>query len=139
MSVLSTHALTVCLMSASAQNHVPADIVASILYVEGGQPGTISKNTNGSEDLGVMQINNRAWLNVVSKGLFNGDKEKAYDKIVNDPCLNIKIGTWILALNLRKENGNIWRAVGRYHSANPVLAGNYVKKVKRIHDKYFYN
>lgn len=134
---ISSHLLTLCLLSASQANHVPPDIAASILYVEGGKVGTISQNKNGSVDLGVMQINDKVWLSTVSKALFKGDTNKAYNALIYNPCTNIKVGVWILGLNLRRCKGDVWAAVGRYHSSNPVLAEQYISRVKRINMRFF--
>ncbi|MGK0601840.1 lytic transglycosylase domain-containing protein [Yokenella regensburgei] len=118
-------------------NNVPPDIVASVLYVEGGKEGSVSLNRNGSADLGVMQINDHAWLDIVSKALFHGDEKKAYHELVYDSCVNIKIGTWILSRSIDNNNGNVWKAVGEYHSKNDKLAGEYINRVRRAHDKFF--
>ena len=118
-------------------NNVPPDIVASILYVEGGREGSVSRNKNGSLDLGVMQINDRAWLKIVSEALFYGDEKKTYHELVYNSCMNIKIGTWILSKRMDANNGNVWKAVGEYHSRNNKLAADYVVRVKKVHDKFF--
>ena len=46
-----------CVATASRTYGVPELVIRSILKVEGGQVGTMSRNTNGSFDLGPMQIN----------------------------------------------------------------------------------
>lgn len=84
-----------------------------------------------------MQINNKVWLNIVSRALFKGDRVKAYHALLFDPCMNIEIGTWILSINYKNNKGNIWKAVGEYHSRNSQLAKDYIRKVQNIHSKLF--
>ena len=58
--------LSVCLLAASQANDVPPKLLVSVIAVERGVPGLASRNKNGTEDLGIIQINTGAWLNLVS-------------------------------------------------------------------------
>lgn len=52
-----------CMTAAAAFYHLPPRALPAIHAVEGGAVGVVSHNTNGSDDLGVMQINT-IWLPV---------------------------------------------------------------------------
>ncbi|EHJ6102844.1 lytic transglycosylase domain-containing protein, partial [Escherichia coli] len=108
--------LSVCLLAASQANDISPNLLVSVIAVEGGVVGLASKNKNGTEDLGIMQINTGAWLNLVSDSFFDGNNEKAYMKLKDDGCFNIYVGAWILGRAIRMEGGDIWQGVGRYHS-----------------------
>jgi hypothetical protein len=93
---------------------VPLAALEAIHAVEGGRVGTISKNTNGSIDMGVMQINS-LWLPVLEQK-WNMPRGIIQDKLVNDACTNVSVASWILANHLRATHGNLIEAAGRYHS-----------------------
>lgn len=127
--------LTVCLLNASVANHIQPEILLSIISVEGGRIGTVSVNKNGSEDLGIMQINTSAWLKLISNAFFSGNQQIARENLINDGCFNIYVGTWILSKAISDENGDVWEGVGRYHSQNPTYKYRYIDKVKKAYEK----
>ena len=118
-------------MNASQVNGIDPNLLISVMSVEGGRRGTESLNTNGSKDLGIMQINTYAWLPLVSRVFFNGDSEKAYKTLRDDGCFNIAVGAWILNSAIKKEGGRIWDGVGRYHSNTPKYKYRYIERVKK--------
>lgn len=69
-----------------------------------------SRNKNGTEDLGIMQINTGAWLNLISHSFFDGNNEKAYIRLRDDGCFNIYVGAWILGRAIRMEGGYLARS-----------------------------
>lgn len=81
----------------------------------------IRQNTNGSRDIGVMQINS-LWLPELAKhGILEAH--------LFDPCVNIEVGAWILQKR-QMHFGNTWEAVGAYHSKTPAFKWNYAEKVQ---------
>lgn len=99
----------------------------------------VSVNKNGSHDLGMMQINTKAWLPLISQTFFSGDKNKAYKMLKDDVCFNISVGAWILSYAIRSEKGNVWEGVGRYHSVTPEYKYKYINRVRRIYNKRMNN
>jgi len=69
-------------------------------------------NKNGTFDLGVMQINSRWVPTLAHYGYTKVD-------IQFNPCLNVKIGTWLIAKGLAEEK-NFWSGIGNYHSHTPI-------------------
>lgn len=125
-SLIEWPATAQCVVSASHRYQIPPEGLLSILMTEGGRPGLSKSNTNGSYDLGVMQVNT-IWLRPGSP-LFG---YVTAESLKNDLCVNIHAAAWILASNMRKV-GNIWNAVGRYHSpGNVELATGYMNRVSR--------
>ena len=110
-----------CINQAAVQNVVPTELILAIITVEGGRNGIAMPNTNGTFDLGVMQVNT-SWANEIT--------EKGYtlDEIQYDSCKNIEFGTWILSQCI-KNNTNLDEAIGDYHSHTPLFNTEYSSKV----------
>ena len=50
-----------CMALVASVYHLPPRVLPAIQAVEGGVPGSVSHNADGSDDLGVMQVNT-LWL-----------------------------------------------------------------------------
>jgi soluble lytic murein transglycosylase-like protein len=112
-----------CWEDAANRYQVSSALLYAIARTESGlNPQAIGRNTNGSRDIGLMQINS-AWLpTLASHGI--GERD------LYEPCTNIHVGAWILAGNVSRL-GYTWEAVGAYNAASPALRRNYVEKVRR--------
>lgn len=86
------------------------------------RPEAVGRNTNGTRDLGVMQINT-SWLPRLARAGIT-------ERHLMDPCVNIHVGAWVLA-NAVKDHGMSWKAVGVYHSPTPWRQQQYAQKVQR--------
>lgn len=110
-----------CINRAAIEYHVPAKLIISVLEVEQGQIGSISKNKNGTYDIGPMQINS-SWLDLLNKrGISRND-------IQYNPCINIEVGTWLLAKSITSSD-NFSKGIGNYNSHTFKLNKKYYKKV----------
>ena len=116
-----------CMMAASATFHLPPRVLPSIQAVEGGRPGLVHINADGSGDLGVMQVNS-SWVPRIAAAL-GQPLGATLVRLRDDPCFNIRMGAAILAACLHEAHGNLLHAVGLYHSHNPALAGDYRQRV----------
>ena len=116
-----------CMLATAAFYHVPPRVLPAIQAVEGGQIGTVQLNTDGSEDLGVMQVNTR-WIDALSRaaGL---SPEATRARLVNDPCFNIAASGAILRTYLNEAAGDLMLAVGYYHSHTPTRRQAYLERV----------
>src|SRR5947209_6735309 len=86
-----------CINEAAIEYNVSARLIISVLQVEQGRTGHTSKNQNGTYDIGLMQINS-SWVPLlISKGIKEND-------IKYNPCINIKVGTWLLAKSIASGN-----------------------------------
>lgn len=92
------------------------------MKTEDGKPGQFVRDSNGTYDIGPMQINS-IWLRKL-RSLGITPRELA-----DNGCLNIDVGSAILAMNIKAANGNIARGIGWYHSHTPRLARQYRHKV----------
>ena len=115
-----------CLMLASQNYQVPPQVLVGILHVEGGRIGQQVANTNGTYDLGPMQINT-LWLPELARH-WGVSKRTAHTWVRDDGCTNINVAAWILRQHLN-ETGSLARAVSQYHSRTPQVGARYKRKV----------
>ncbi|WP_350357364.1 lytic transglycosylase domain-containing protein [Paraburkholderia fungorum] len=99
-----------CLDDAAAYQHVSTQLVHAIAQHESGmRSNAVNLNSNGTEDIGLMQINS-SWLPRLARyGIHRQD--------LFNPCVNGYVGTWILASNIR-QFGPTWKAVGAYNAVS---------------------
>ena len=96
-------------------------LLAAIAKTESNfNPKAVRRNSNGTRDLGLMQINT-LWLPTLAK---YGIQEQH----LFDPCVNLAVGAWILR-SRQASFGNTWEAVGAYHSKTPKYKRNYAGQV----------
>ena len=116
-----------CMASVAAFYHLPPRVLPSIQAVEGGYPGAIHVNTNGTVDLGVMQVNT-TWVQPLARqtGL---PPPVVQQRLLYDPCFNIAVAGAIMRIFLDEAHGDLLRAVGYYASHTPPLADAYRLRV----------
>ena len=115
-----------CLMLASQTYDVPPAVLVGLYQVEGGKVGQEVRNTNGSYDLGPMQINT-IWLPELAEKW--GVQEATAKKWVrDDPCTNVNVAAWILKGHLNRTN-DLSKAIAHYHSKTPRYGSRYKAKV----------
>lgn len=102
---------------------VPRLAILMILDTEGGWPGAEIRNTNGSYDLGPMQINTQ-WLPTFAS--FGLTREMLRDHA----CTNIYAGTWILREELRRHP-DLPEALAYYHSPTEVHQERYLSSMRK--------
>ncbi|MEO8964706.1 MAG: lytic transglycosylase domain-containing protein [Gammaproteobacteria bacterium] len=111
-----------CINEAAAEYHIPSKLIISLLSVEGGKVGKVEHNKNGSYDMGPMQINS-SWLPELNKlGITRKD-------ILFNPCLNVRIGAWILGRYIASED-DLLTGIGDYNSHTKRYNQDYYQKVK---------
>lgn len=116
-----------CMVAAATFYHLPPRVLPSIQVVEGGQPNLIHHNANGSDDLGLMQVNT-IW---VGKLAHHADMkpEAVIDRLTTDPCFNVAASALIMRLYLAEAGGDLMTAIGYYHSHTPIRGMAYQHKV----------
>ena len=116
-----------CMAAVAAFHHLPPRALPSIQAVEGGQVGMVSPNSNGTSDLGLMQVNT-LWVAPIAR--HTGQSEAVVrERLVHDGCFNVAAAGAILRLYLHESGGDLMRAVGYYHSHDPVRGQAYQAKV----------
>ncbi len=124
-----------CMLMVANTFGLPPRVLPVIQMVEAGKPGLASRNSNGTEDLGVMQVNT-IWVPVFAPQL-GLSPEVMRDRLLNQPCFNIAIAGAILSMHMSETKGNLARAIGDYHSRRPTLNARYQTKVGAAAEKIF--
>lgn len=84
------------------------------------RPNAVNRNTDGSVDIGLMQINS-SWLPSLARyGITRAH--------LFDACVNAYVGSWILSRNIQ-QLGLTWDAVGAYNARSPAKRLIYAQKV----------
>lgn len=119
--------IAACLMLAAQTYSVPPAVLVGIHQVEGGKPGqAVGPNSNGTYDLGPMQINT-VWIPELAEkwGVSNNT---ALQMVKDDPCTNMGVAAWILRGHMNRTS-NLSTAIAHYHSKTPSFGGVYKSKV----------
>ena len=117
----SIHLHAHCFKEASARYNVPASLLKAIAKHEsGGRTHAVNTNTNGSRDIGLMQINS-GWLPVLQR---HGLKEQD----LYDPCVNVLIAAWILSNNFQRL-GYTTQGLGAYNAVTPWKRERYARQI----------
>lgn len=112
-----------CVAGAAARYRVPKELLQAIAKIEsGGNYLATHKNKNGTEDIGLMQINS-AWLPTLAK--YGINRQSLFD-----PCISTHVAAWVLAGNFARY-GYDWRAVDAYNTSKPIRYSIYTRKVAR--------
>ena len=100
-----------CFHTASVKYQLDPWLLVAIARVESRmRPDAHRKYDDGSEDIGLMQINS-VWLPALARlGIGRAD--------LFNHCTSIHVAAWILATQLYRY-GKTWQVVGRYHSTTP--------------------
>lgn len=118
-----------CIVRASREYDVHPLVIKAVVLVEGGKPGMVNRNSNGSYDLGVMQLNTInlpamkkkfRWLN--------------FTKLTDNTCANIIVGSYFLSEKI-KEAGSVVKGVGNYHSKTEKYHNRYLARFRPIFSK----
>ncbi len=116
-----------CMALVARMEHLPPRVLPSIAAVEGGVPGVPHRNNDGSEDLGIMQVNSR-WLPAVARATHQ-PQGLVRLRLLNQPCFDIAVAGAILRVYLHEAHGNLLQAIGYYHSHTPSLSLRYQHNV----------
>jgi soluble lytic murein transglycosylase-like protein len=113
-----------CIEEAAAFHGVSSMLLRAIIYHESrGNPAAIGRNTNGSVDVGLGQMNSIHFPELARYGIAPGH-------LLNG-CVNTYVAAWHLSKQVRAY-GNTWIAVGNYHSKTPVHRDRYAGQIYSV-------
>jgi hypothetical protein len=121
----------VCSIVASLEYKVPADIMLAIAEVEGGAPGVVSANTNGTVDIGPMQFNSGYLGSLRKYGITADDVNKS-------GCYPYRLAAWRVKNHLVNDEGDIWTRAANYHSRTPYYNRIYREKLLTAAKKWLH-
>ncbi len=104
-------AFSYCFEQAGVYYRVSPSLLYAIAKVESGlNPYALNRNSNGTYDIGLMQINSR-WIPVLKRyGLYDG-------RYIWEPCYNTMVGAWVLRQCMERY-GYSWKAVDCYNKGS---------------------
>lgn len=111
MAVVTAKMIASCLLLASQTYQVPPAAMIGIMHVEGGRVGQEVLNSNGSYDLGPMQVNT-IWVPQLAK-MWKVDGATARSWVRDNGCVNVYVAAWICARKSMKGPDSI--------TASPVI------------------
>jgi hypothetical protein len=117
-----------CFVKEADRHSIDPYVLLAVMKTEGGRPGELALNKNGSVDLGPMSINT-VWLPTLAKR-YNVTEQEIKYRLANDGCTNVAAAAWILGRKIA-ETGDVWEGVANYHSSNPAKQSRYLM---RVHD-----
>ncbi|WP_240702562.1 lytic transglycosylase domain-containing protein [Trinickia terrae] len=113
-----------CFAEAAVYQHVSPVVLRAIAWQEShGNANAVHRNTNGSIDYGMMQINSIHLPVLARYGVSSND--------LMNPCASIFVAAWHLHKMMVKY-GNTWAAVGAYHSETPAERDRYARSIEAI-------
>lgn len=130
---------TSCFIETGNYFRIDPILLRSIAEVESNfNPIAINNNydANGnivSKDYGIMQINQSHVPDLIRNGIIKSERD-----LLSDPCLNIKIGAWILYKHFSRCGIN-WECLGSYNAgfseSSTQKRKQYALKVHKIYMK----
>lgn len=118
-----------CWADASNRYNVPVDLLYAVARVEtGNKSGVVGrKNSNGSYDIGLMQINSAHLPMLKQYGITK-------EVLLSQPCINLHVGAWIMSNSIARHGYN-WRGVGAYNAGSDSKRIVYANKVIRMYQR----
>ena len=111
-----------CVLDAARASGMPAAALFAILATEGGRMGEALSNKNGTWDLGCFQVNTVHLKDLAAMGI-------SARAVLCDGRANAHAAAWLLRKEYRRT-GNLWQAIGAYHSRTPHRRDAYIRRVK---------
>ncbi|MFC3939319.1 invasion protein IagB [Pseudomonas gingeri NCPPB 3146 = LMG 5327] len=119
-----------CWDSAGRRHGIEPELLYAIAQVESGlRAQAVGHNSNGSRDIGLMQINSLHLPRLAARGITE-------QQLLEDPCLSVQVGATILA-EFIERHGYGWTAVGAYNAGSgedrQAARERYARKVWRLY------
>jgi len=117
-----------CWQEAARRHDLEPQLLMAIAQVESGfKVDAVHVNSDGSRDIGLMQINSQHLSRLSRRGITE-------PLLLSDPCVAVEAGALILAEFVARHGYN-WTAVGAYNAgsspAREALRLRYARKVWR--------
>lgn len=113
-----------CVLFAAAAHAVPPEALVAIRQQENGQIGTVSQNTNDTADLGVNQINE------IHLPQMQEQWGITRDDLIENECVNYFVAAQLVAMHLKRNNGDLLKSLGDYHSKTPSVHQKYLGEIR---------
>jgi len=111
-----------CSIQAANHYHIPSLIMLAVAEQEGGKPGQKIRNSNGTYDYGVMQINTVSLADLRSYGINE-------NHVLDEGCYPYYLAAWRIAGHITNDSGDLWQRAANYHSRTPYYNRIYREKL----------
>lgn len=135
---LTTAAQAFCFNETGAIYQIDSKLLKAIAQQESSLSAkavNINRDKQGlvlSTDYGLMQVNSTHIPKLQKMGVIRNQQD-----LLNQPCLNVKIGAWILAQHLR-ECGVNWACLGSYNAGfHPRNEKKRLRYAQQIYARYW--
>ncbi|WBO21710.1 lytic transglycosylase domain-containing protein [Sphingomonas abietis] len=118
--------VAVCIRQASRGRGWLEKTLWALRDQEAGWVGAAVPNSNGTYDLGPLQVNS-FWVPKLA-GMIGRSPGDVRLWLISDPCFNVQAARWIF-LSALKTTGDYWRAIGVYHSPTDWRQRRYISLV----------
>ena len=119
----------VCSVAAAIKFNIPANILLAVAEVENGRPGKNSRNSNSTQDIGVMQFNTNYIKTLSAYGIHAAD-------VAGYNCYPYDLAAWRIAGHIARDSGDIFTRTANYHSRTPLYNTLYRYKLIFIAAKW---
>lgn len=130
--LMGTHqAWASCWDEVARRYDIEPELLQAIAAVESGYRAgaTNSGNSDGSRDIGLMQINSMHLPRLAKQGITE-------QRLLSEPCLSVEVGASILAGFIQRFGYN-WTAVGSYNAgAAPEREASRLRYAEKIWARY---
>ena len=116
---------TVCSIQAAEKYQIPPIALLAVAKVEGGKPGQWVKNTNGTYDVGSMQLNTSYLKTLAKYGITSTHAASA-------GCFPYEVAAWRIRGHIMKDKGDFWTKIANYHSYTPKYNNIYRSKLLSV-------
>jgi soluble lytic murein transglycosylase-like protein len=120
-----------CVLDVAQYYQLPANALLAIISNESGKNGHAVLNTNGTYDLGHMQINTATYNSEIAPmGI-------AMQDIQWKGCLNIYAAAYLVKKRLNENlQQDFWTRLANYHSKTPFYNARYKQKIIILADQW---
>ena len=119
-----------CVVEEAKRQSLELVKLLSVMRTEGGHLGEYSHNSNGSYDIGPMQVNT-VHLPELSR-IYSIPQATVSKLLAFNGCFNVAVGAWLLRRRTNEAAGNFWYGIGRYHSTARADATKYILRVHGV-------
>jgi hypothetical protein len=114
-----------CITYVAGLYDLPIAVLDGLRAVEGGRVGQVTRNRNGTVDIGPFQVNS-SWLPYFRRAWHRSSDAKTEDLLRDDGCANALAAGIVFRMAVDQAHGDIGTAVGFYNAPhNPALAAAY--------------
>lgn len=111
-----------CVIAAAIHYEVPANALLAVAEQEKGKPNQWVANTNGTHDVGVMQLNTSYLRQLERYGI-------RPEHAASRTCYPYMLGSWRIKNHLVRDTGGFWTRVANYHSRTPFFNQRYAASI----------